>query len=175
MKNDGLVHPSPVEEPGAGTRTSSLDWAAWLERRRAQFDVQHSFHRVCGLVTEAAGPGWSRVRMPLGPDVLNLRGAVHGGAISTLVDAAAGTAVAASTAPEERILGTVTLEVNFLRRASGGSLTAEGHVLRLGSAVAFVNVEVRDDDDSTVAVATSTLRLRLSREREWPTGQRSTP
>jgi uncharacterized protein (TIGR00369 family) len=90
---------------------------------------------------------------------MNPFGAVHGGAVSALIDSAAGSAVAAGTLPDDRIMGTIDMQVHFLERGRGSALVAEGRLVRAGGAIAVASVEVRDDAGALVAMGTATFRL----------------
>jgi uncharacterized protein (TIGR00369 family) len=136
-----------------------FDWPAWIEARRAIFEHTQSFNRYVGLHLEDAGPGWARMRLDLTPDVMNPFGAVHGGATSALIDSVAGTAIAAGTLPDDRIMGTIDMQVHFLERGRGSSLIAEGRMVRAGGAVAIARVDVRDNGGALVAIGTATFRL----------------
>jgi uncharacterized protein (TIGR00369 family) len=138
-----------VNPTSTGTRIEAC--RELFERRR--------FNQYAGFRLDAAGPGWSRMHMDLRPEVMNPFGAVHGGAIAALIDSAAGTAVAAGTLPEDRIMGTIDMQVHFLERARGSLLIAEGRLVRAGGAVAVASVDVRDDADSLVAMGTATFRM----------------
>ncbi len=139
--------------------STTFDWPAWIEARRAIFERTRSFNRYVGLQLEDAGPGWARMRLELTPDVMNPFGAVHGGATSALIDSVAGTAIAAGTLPDDRIMGTIDMQVHFLERGRGAALIAEGRMVRAGGAVAIASVEVRDDAGTLVAIGTATFRL----------------
>ena len=139
--------------------STPFDWPAWIEARREIFERTRSFNRYIGLQLQAAGPGGARMRLELTPDVMNPFGAVHGGATSALIDSVAGTAIAAGTLPDDRIMGTIDMQVHFLERGRGAALIAEGRMVRAGGAVAIASVEVRDDDGTLVAIGTATFRL----------------
>ncbi len=136
-----------------------FDWPAWIAARHDLFERGPFFNRYVGLALEAAGPGWARMRLELRPEVMNPFGAVHGGAIAALIDSVAGTAIAAGTVPEDRIMGTIDMQVHYLERGRGGALIAEGRIVRAGGAVGIANVEVRDDAGTLVAIGTATFRL----------------
>jgi len=147
-------------EPKQSARVpDEFDWQAWIEERREVFERRVSFNAHCGLKLDSAGPGWARLRMALVPEVLNPFGVAHGGAVSALIDSVAGTAVAAGTLPDDRIMGTVDLQVHYLERATGRELIAEGRVVRAGKAIAVAMVEVRNDAGALVAMGTGTFRL----------------
>lgn len=142
------------------TVPDDFDWDAWIAGRRRVFEEQPSLNQSMGLRLEAAGPGWARMRMELEPQVMNPFGSVHGGAICSLIDSAAGSAIAAGCAPDsDRIMGTIDMQVHFLERAKGTAAIAEGRMVRAGRAVAVAQVEVRDAEGALVAMGTATFRL----------------
>jgi uncharacterized protein (TIGR00369 family) len=143
----------------AAQHEAEFDWEAWVEDRREVFEGRACLNRYIGLHLEAAGPGWARMRMSLRPEVMNPFGAVHGGATSALIDAVAGSAIAAGTLPEDRIMGTIDMQVHFLERGQGAALIGEGRVVRAGKAVAVAHVDVRDEAGTLVAMGTATFRL----------------
>jgi uncharacterized protein (TIGR00369 family) len=148
-----------IEPAEAAFDPETFDWDAWIEERREIFERRISFNQHCRLLLEAAGPGWARMRMPLAPEMMNPFGAAHGGAVCALIDSAAGSTVAAGTLPDDRIMGTIDLQVHFLERARGDALIAEGRLVRAGKAIAVAQVEVRDDAGTLVAIGTGTFRL----------------
>ena len=137
----------------------AFDWTAWIAARRELFEERVSLNRYIGLHLEDAGPGWARMSMLLRPEVLNPFDAAHGGSICALIDSAAGSAIAAGTLPDDRIMGTIDMQVHFLERARGTVLIAEGRVVRTGNAIAIARVEVKDDAGRAVAIGTATFRL----------------
>lgn len=136
-----------------------FDWTAWVEGRRELFERRASLNQYLGLHLDTAGPGWARMSLQLRPDVMNPFDVVHGGSICALIDSAAGTAIAAGTLPDDRIMGTIDMQVHFLERAQGTALVAEGRVVRAGKAIAIAQVEVKDDAGRSVAMGTATFRL----------------
>jgi uncharacterized protein (TIGR00369 family) len=149
-----------VTHAGSGDAPpEDIDWDAWIEGRRELFERHASFNQYAGLHLESAGPGRARMRLDLRPEVMNPFGAVHGGAVAALIDSVAGTAVAAGTLPDDRIMGTIDMQVHFLERGRGSALVAEGRLVRAGGAIAIASVEVRDDAGALVAMGTATFRL----------------
>lgn len=138
---------------------NGFDWGAWVAERHRVFEDRPSLNQYLGLHLVEAGPGWARMRLDLRPEVMNPFGAVHGGSVSALIDSAAGSAIAAGTLPDDRIMGTIDMQVHFLQRARGSHLLAEGRMVRAGKSVAVAQVEVRDDANELVAMGTATFRL----------------
>lgn len=158
--SDGTVAIGEPVRASVGQKSDDqIDWEAWVEERRQIFERGTSLNSYLGLKLEAAGPGWSRMRLDLRPEVMNPFGAAHGGTISALIDSAAGTAISAGTLPDDRIMGTIDMQAHFLQRATGRYLTAEARVIRSGSAVGIAQVDVHNDAGMLVAIGTATFRL----------------
>jgi uncharacterized protein (TIGR00369 family) len=92
----------------------------------------------------------------------NTGGLLHGGAICSLVDMAAGTAV--SLGAPEGVAGagtTVSLTIDFLEAVRDGEVIAEATVLRRGKGLCFCDVQVTDAAGQLVAKAQVTYRLSM--------------
>jgi uncharacterized protein (TIGR00369 family) len=74
--------------------------------------------------------------------------AVHGGVVAALVDIAAHAAIAART---RHGVPTVDMRVDYLRMASGTSLSAAARILRFGRTLGLVDVSVQNDEGKVVA------------------------
>lgn len=89
---------------------------------------------------------------------------MHGGAIASLIDAAAGAAVLTLREEGDETWGgqaTLDMNVTFLNAATA-TVFAHAHVLRHSRALAFVAVEVSDANDSAgalVAVGRATYSI----------------
>jgi uncharacterized protein (TIGR00369 family) len=85
-------------------------------------------------------------------------GSVHGGYAATLLDSACGCAVH-SMLSATRAYTTLELKVAYHRALtqSTGEIRAEGHVLSMGSRVAFAEAKLVDLQGRLYASATSTL------------------
>ena len=72
--------------------------------------------------------------MPVAPGAFNASGNLHGGAIATLVDVAAGSVAARTSSfrPGENTLVTADLHVRYLGRPKGDVVRAEARVMRAG-------------------------------------------
>lgn len=101
-----------------------------------------------------------RITFAWTPDasMYNGLGVVHGGAVCTLLDTAAGCALH-TTLPEGIGYTSVEIKVNYLKAITeaSGPLTAAGTVVKAGSRIGFTEATVTDASGSLVATATSTL------------------
>jgi uncharacterized protein (TIGR00369 family) len=100
-------------------------------------------------------PGTVIIEMPVDTPAFNGSGNLHGGAIATLVDVAAGSCAgrASSFDPREHSLVTADLHVRYLGRPKGSPVRAEGRVMRSGRMLIVVEVRVLDPFDNLIAVA----------------------
>lgn len=121
------------------------------------------FSRHLGIRVEEMAEGRSRLRLSVRPELCNLASSsVHGGALSSLVDAAAGAALLSMAQGQADYAGQTTVELNvsYLSAAPGrGDLVAEGHVLRLGRTLAVVEAEVRTDEGELVVKGRGTFKV----------------
>lgn len=119
------------------------------------------------LVDDAEAPGRVTLRLPM-RDALGTRRpeVMHGGAIASLIDAAAGAATATLREPgDETWAGQATLDMNvtFLNAATGDAI-ARGSVLRSSRTLSFVSVEVTDEAGTLLAVGRATYSILRKRE-----------
>lgn len=101
--------------------------------------------------------------LPSRPVLTNSRGAIHGGALASLLDAALAQCIRGAAPPGTGV-ATIDMSVHFLRPATGPSVTARGEVLRIGRSVAYAEAKVRTADGDVVAHAVGSFRLRNPRE-----------
>ncbi|MCK9496175.1 MAG: PaaI family thioesterase [Dehalococcoidia bacterium] len=113
------------------------------------------------VVEEASEPGRLKLRLPM-QDALGTRRreVMHGGAIASLIDAAAGGAIIGQFGGDEDYAGQATLDLNvtFLNAATGDAI-AEARILRHSRALAFTQVDVRTEDGTLVATGRATFSI----------------
>jgi uncharacterized protein (TIGR00369 family) len=102
--------------------------------------------------------GTSLLEVQLGEKHLHPFGFVHGGAIASVMDAAAYWAVFPQV---ENGMGltTVEIKVNFLTPAQKGKLIAKGRCIRLGKTLALGDTEIRNNEGGLVAHGTATMMV----------------
>jgi uncharacterized protein (TIGR00369 family) len=95
------------------------------------------------------------VEMPVRPEAFNGSGNLHGGALATLIDVAAGSCAARASGfdPMVQSLVTADLHVRYLGRPKTDMVRAEARVMRAGRMLIVVEVRVVDLEDNLVAFA----------------------
>lgn len=92
-------------------------------------------------------------RLDIHPDLLNPMGVVHGGALYSLADNAAGYAAHA----DGRHHVTQTSSFHFLRNQRTGSIFATGKVVHRGHTTSLIAVEITGDDGTLLATGEFTF------------------
>ena len=135
---------------------------AW-EKERGNFVL------LLDLKLEKVERGMAVMRMPFRPEITNLSGGVHGGAIVSLCDTAFYVALA-SIYGREQDTTTVALQCNFLAPARPPhDLVAEARVLKAGRRVVYGEVNVRSGEK---LVAHATLNFLNTYAEEKPKSAR---
>ena len=118
------------------------------------------FCALLGIRIESAAGGEARVRMPFRLNLLNEGGPqapIHGGAIASLIDTAALTALL--TAPGLQRTATIGLTVNYLNAGVHSDLIASARLRKRGRRIASLSVEVADQAGQLIADALVTFRV----------------
>lgn len=102
---------------------------------------------------EMVAPDRAVFRMEIRPESKNPFGMVHGGALYTMADNAAGTA--AHT--DGRAYVTQTSSLHFLRNQSAGTVRAEGRVRHRGKSTCLAEVDLTGEDGVLLATGEFTF------------------
>src|SRR6266478_6784552 len=117
------------------------------------------FHPKSGLVIEAVWERGCRVRQAFRQVSVRPGGTISGPTMMALADFAMYVAVLAAIGPVPLAV-TINLNINFLRKAAPGDLTAQARLLKVGKRLAVGEVDVRCDGlDEPVAHVTSTYSI----------------
>lgn len=118
---------------------------------RLNWDGKTGFDRsLTGIEVLAVEGGKARVRLPVSEAVQNLNGALHGGAVATLVDVV-GTLAIMSADRDGRPGVSTDLNVSWFSPAPGGAtVLVEATVLKSGRTLAFVQVDLRRENDGVL-------------------------
>jgi uncharacterized protein (TIGR00369 family) len=113
-------------------------------------------HKLLGFrMIDGDEPGTVVVEMPVRPEAFNGSGNLHGGAIATLCDVAAGSCAARASnfEPGVNTLVTADLHVRYLGRPKGEYVRAEARVMRAGRQLTVVEIRVVDPAGNVIAFA----------------------
>lgn len=108
------------------------------------------FTELVGLKLESIEPGHIIIYFDVREELTNPRGIVHGGAIFTLMDTAAGMA-GVYTPHGERSLVTQCSTIHFLRMVDHGKVRAESRLIKEGKNVSLSRVDVYDENGKLAA------------------------
>jgi uncharacterized protein (TIGR00369 family) len=149
----------------AGPPRTREDEVALLAQLNRTFHQVVPHNRALGLEMVALEDGGARMRLPYSPDLVGNpeTGVLHGGAITSLMDACCGAAVFMKLSMPVPI-ATLDLRIDYLRPAAAGrAVLARATCYRLTRSVAFVRgVAYHDDEDDPVAAAAGAFMLATS-------------
>jgi uncharacterized protein (TIGR00369 family) len=99
--------------------------------------------------------------MPVREEAFNSTANLHGGAIATLIDVAAGTAAARGSGFRhgEQSLVTADLHVRYLGRPHGDMVYAHAEVIKVGRQLVIVDCRVTDVEDRLIATADFSMMI----------------
>ncbi|MBF0550635.1 MAG: PaaI family thioesterase [Deltaproteobacteria bacterium] len=116
------------------------------------------FFSLVSMTIQELGLGYSVLEVALAEKHLQPFGAVHGGVMATVIDAATFWAVYCDLDDPETGLTSVDLKLNYLAPGRNtGRLIARGRQIKLGRSLGYA--EVRDDQGQLLAHGTSTLMV----------------
>lgn len=118
------------------------------------------FADLIGIQLDSVEPGLATMSLSIREDLKQNNGVVHGGAIASLIDSAAAFAVI-PLLDENETATTVDLTISYLRPLRHGTARSSAIVLRAGSRIIAISVEVRDEAGNLAATGLTTyLRLK---------------
>ena len=119
------------------------------------YNVTDPFSKLANVKMVSLGDGVSVVKMEVKEENLNFMGGIHGGALLTLADVAAG----ASTARNGNRCVTLNSSGSFLRAACPGDVYAYGKELGVKDNVATCEVVIKDSQEKVIYKGTNTMYL----------------
>ena len=133
---------------------------------RQSFDRQQMMHTL-GAKMVSVLPGEVVLEMPFNPDFTQQHGFLHAGAITTMLDSAAGYAAFSLMLPQASVL-TVELKTSLLAPAKGENFRFIGRVIKPGRTITFCEAEALaltdDRENRKIASMTATMMCILDRE-----------
>jgi len=142
--------------------------AEWLERIRDIFENKIPFNKVLGLKVHSLDMERPKIRFAMHDALVGnyIRGSLHGGVISAVIDVTGGLSAfmglqkklagepLAIKLEKFRKLGTIDLRIDYLRPGVGKMFEATGYVLRTGHKVAVTRIELKNETEQLIAVGT---------------------
>jgi len=121
--------------------------------------LHNPFLQGLGVKLIRWAPGEAEFQLHIAKQHLNRQGALHGGMIATLMDAACGYAGLHTVEGEAEIHGlTAMLNIAYLQPAFEGSVSALGRVRRAGRSLYFAEAELLSDTGVLLATAQGTFK-----------------
>jgi len=132
------------------------------------FNQKIPFNRVLGLRVHSLNYDNPSIRFDMRPELVGnfMRGNLHGGVISSVIDVTGGMAAFLGIQHKMRDeelqkkldrfakLGTIDLRVDYLRPGFGQWFEATGFILRTGNKVAVTRIELKNDKGELIATGT---------------------
>lgn len=155
-----VAKPEEVETPFATVRIVDMPQSD-PEFKRPVIGGDIPLHRLLGLEIVETGDRYALLSMPIRAEAFNSTGNLHGGAIATLIDVAAGTAAARGSSFEagRQSIVTTDLHVRYLGRPRGDVIHARADVLKAGRQLIIVDCHVTDVEDRLVASADFSMMI----------------
>lgn len=134
---------------------------------RDLFEHKIVFNEYLGFTMGEYSPGSVSIAFEMRPELIGhfMHGRLHGGVISSVLDAAGGLAVIwaiaelyASESAEQvlerfRMLATIDIRIDYLRPGIGEKFIADASVVRLGRRIAATQSVLRSDSGREIASA----------------------
>ena len=132
--------------------------------------LQHSggFADLLGYRLTAWREGYAEITLTLAAEHMNRSGVMHGGVLTTMIDAACGYAGCYSAEPDPpRRAFTLSLETQFLAAAEiGSTLTVTAEKTGGGRQIFFSRAQALDQDGRLIGQGSGTFRYRSAPARK---------
>ncbi len=130
-------------EPTESGTVRVYDVERYLEGVRRFMEEGIPFNKLLGMRAGRVERNYVELILPFKRELLGnaVKGALHGGALSTLADAAGGAAVFAS-ADFGDLISTIDLRIDYLRPGKPLDVLAEARVVRMGGRVGVARIRM---------------------------------
>jgi acyl-CoA thioesterase len=123
-----------------------------------QYEKHNGFTRLLGMKLTVLQEGQVEYRLTVNPEHLATPGFLHGGVMTTVLDACMGAGALTLVAKNNQVVSTIEMHVNFLQSAKlGEELVATSKIIRQGKKVIFMQAEIKNESNITIAVANATF------------------
>lgn len=119
-----------------------------------EYNLKNAFANLLGLSLHVIDEGVVSYRLTVENTHLATPGFVHGGVLTTLLDATMGAGALTLVADEGLVVSTIEMQVNFIQAVTlNDTVTATSAVIRKGKKVIFMRAEVRNEQNTLIAVS----------------------
>ncbi len=143
---------------------SSLSW----DTIREMFEKSVPFHQLLNFRIDDLETGKPALKINMKEEFVGnfVRGNLHGGVISSLLDIIGGIVAFVEVAGKRHLqtteeyleqfsrMGTIDIRIDYLRPGFGQQFVASAFVLRAGNKVAVTRMELHNEDNKLIAVGT---------------------
>ena len=150
--------------------SKQVDSDELLQYLKIMYELKIPFNRVLGFEVESYDADTVAVRFVMKPELIGnyVMKTLHGGVISSVLDATGGLSVSINMVEklqgekveeiEKRMarIGTIDLRVDYLRPGRGRGFRATSSIMRTGNKVAVTRMELHNDENLLIAVGTGT-------------------
>lgn len=126
---------------------------ARYEQIKERINSDNHFLQSSRMRVTEVRDGFASVEMDIDEQILNIYGKVHGGALFSLMDTAAG--AASFTTGQESV--TLTASINYIRPGTGGRLIAHASRVSAGRTTGVYEVFIYNDLDKLLCRGTFTM------------------
>lgn len=135
-----------------------------LERKLFDFAKDFPLFKLIGFELIEIAPKRCKARLALKPELSNANGALHGGVIATLIDAAITQAMLMTDEYQQvrntkGSMSSVDLRVKYLRPLTQGFATCEATISHLGRRIGHANAVVKNDAGKEIALGDSIIMI----------------
>lgn len=137
---------------------SAQELESQREARARKAFASVAYARFLGFELGEVSQSKVSIHLSVRDELRQNQGAVHGGAVASLIDTAAAFAVLTKIELHERVT-TTDLTIHYLRPIVAGRLTATARVVRAGRRLIVVTVEVTNGPNLMATAVTSYIKL----------------
>lgn len=124
-----------------------------LEELKQRLNSSSQYLQGNDMQIVEVGEGYAKVEMVINEQILNVHGFVHGGALFSLADTAAG----AASFTTGRASVTLTGSINYMKPGTGGKLVGIGQKISAGRTTGVYEAFIFNDKDELLSRATFTM------------------
>ena len=146
---------------------TNVEVSSW-DDIRAIFEESVPYHKSMGIKVLGLGSSNPKLQVDMQERFVGnfVRGNLHGGVISCLLDVIGGIVAFVDVVGRRNIessqkrieqfskMGTIDIRVDYLRPGFGKQFIASGYVLRTGNKVAVTRMELHNEENTLIAVGT---------------------